>query len=297
MFDRLNRDKRIELDPHIFYASLLYDDYGRSFLASVLREYADIAQAYGHPYLSTTATWRASAPRVAASSCAGLPVNHDAAAFLCEFRDSYGADASPMVTAGLIGPAGDAYKPAEAPPRDLAKRFHAPQVDELANTDLDCLEAKTLPAFDEALGLADLLAETGKPYMLSFVVLPSGTLLDGTPFGEAIDRIDNEVAVPPVHFMVNCVHAVNYRRAIEQMGRTHPDAVGRVAGLDANTSPKTPDELDELDEVETEAPEDFGRTVWALRDTGARYLAGCCGSGTEHIAALARAAAADLFPA
>ena len=297
MFDRLNRDNRVTLDPHIFYASLLYDDYGRSFLASVMREYADIAQDHGLPYLVSTSTWRTSTPRVAASSCAGLPVNHDAAAFAREFCDTYGADASQMVTAGTIGPAGDAYKPAEAPPRDLARRFHAPQIDELADTDLDCLIAKTLPAQDEALGMAELMAESGKPYMLSFVVLPSGTLLDGTPFGEAIERIDNEVSVPPTHFMVNCVHAVNYRRALDEMAKSHPGAAARIIGLEANTSPKTPDELDESEEIQTEAPEDFGRQVWALRDTGARYLTGCCGSGTEHIAALARTASRDRVPA
>lgn len=44
MHDRLRRDPRIDVDPHIFHASLLYDEFGRDFVASLVREYADIAQ-------------------------------------------------------------------------------------------------------------------------------------------------------------------------------------------------------------------------------------------------------------
>lgn len=288
MFDRMRRDPRANIDPHIFHAAMIYDDAGRDLLKEVIGEYANIATSYRLPYLATTVTWRASAARIAASRCAGLPVNRDAADFALEIRDSYGPDRIPMVTTGLFGPKGDAYKPAEAPGRDEARRFHAPQIGELADTGLDCLEGKTLPALDEALGMADLLAETGKPYMLSFVVLPSGTLLDGTPFGDAIARIDDEAPRPPDHFMVNCVHARNYASAMATLA---PEAAARVIGLEANTSPLTPEELDNSEEVHTEAPEVFGPQVWALREsTGARYLAGCCGSGTAHIEALARAA-------
>lgn len=298
MYERLRRDPRVDVEPHIFHAAMLYDDAMRDLLARVHREYADIAEAHGLPFLLTTVTWRASAERIAASRCAGLPVNRDAVGFARELRDSYGAGAPPMVLTGLIGPRGDAYKPHEAPPRDVARRFHAPQIEELADTGLDALEAKTLPALDEALGIADLLAETGKPYMLSFVVLPDGTLLDGTPFGEAIARIDDDVADPPVHYMVNCVHARNYARAHAEMVKTHPDAAARVIGLEANTSAKTPEELDVLEDIDTQTPADFGREVWALRkSTGARYLGGCCGTGTEHIEALAREVVGDLMAA
>jgi homocysteine S-methyltransferase len=298
MYERLRRDARVNVEPHIFHAAMLYDDDMRDLLTRIYREYADIAQAHRLPYLVGTVTWRASAARIEASSCAGLPVNRDAAGYLREFRDSYGSDAAPMVMAGLLGPMGDAYKPAEAPPRDQARRFHAPQVEELGDTGLDCLDAKTLPALEEALGIADLIAETDKPYLLSFVVLPSGTLLDGTPLGDAIARIDDEVARPPEHYAVNCVHPRNYAKALYQMGKTHPGAQARIIGLEANTSARTPEELDKLEEVETRLPEEFAREVWALRkSTGARYLCGCCGSGTEHIEALARAAAEDLMAA
>ena len=146
MFERLRRDPRVNGDPHIYHAVLLYDDEMREFFASIVREYADIAQKHGLPYLATTATWRTSHARIAASRCAGLPVNRDAAAFACAIRDSYGPGAAPIVVSGLLGPMGDAYKPEEAPDRGEAHRFHAPQVADLADTKVDCLAAKTLPA-------------------------------------------------------------------------------------------------------------------------------------------------------
>jgi homocysteine S-methyltransferase len=58
---------------------------------------------------------------------------------------------------------------------------HYWQAEKLADTGVDFLLAATLPAFSEATGLALALAATAKPYVLSFVVRPERTMLDGTP--------------------------------------------------------------------------------------------------------------------
>ena len=71
----------------------------------------------------------------------------------------------------------------------------------------------------------------------------------------------------------------------------NPEAAARVAGLDANTSARAPEELDGLAELDTEAPADFGGNLWPLNsEFGTVYLGGCCGTSTEHIEALARRA-------
>lgn len=298
MYERLRRDPRIEVDPFIFHAALMYGDTEREFLAATLREYLDIGQRNGLPMFVCTPTWRANAERISRSRCAGLPVNQDGAEFMRWVRDGYGPKAAPIVVTGLVGPKGDAYKPEEAPDREGARRFHAPQVEALAVSALDCLEGKTLPSLDEALGMADLFAETGQPYTLSFVLRPNGNILDGTPMGEVVERIDSGVSRPPDVYLVNCVHASVYAKAYDAIARTHPGAARRIVGLEANTSALSPEELDALDEIATQTPEDFGREVWALhRTTGARYLGGCCGSGTEHIEALAENAVRELAPA
>jgi len=60
---------------------------------------------------------------------------------------------------------------------------HYWQAEKLADTGVDFLLAATLSAFSEATGLALALAATAKPYVLSFVVRPEGTMLEGTPLG------------------------------------------------------------------------------------------------------------------
>ncbi|WP_193367722.1 homocysteine S-methyltransferase family protein [Pelagibius marinus] len=294
MYERLRRGGAAGLDPHIFHASLIYDERSRAVLEGVCREYLDIAQRHGLPMATTSPTWRANAERVARSGCADRAVNRDSLRFMRELRDSYGPGAAPIVIGGTTGPKGDAYLPAAAPGTGEAESFHRPQVEELADSGADFLVAKTLPAFPEALGIARCMAATEVPYVLSFVVRPEGTLLDGTPLDEAIARIDNETPRAPAHYNVNCVHASVFAAAIAATRDRRPEAAARILGLDANTSAKTPEELEGLTELDTEAPEDFGRNVWDLSKTcGTVYLGGCCGSGTAHIEALALRGKAD----
>lgn len=289
MYERLRRDAPDSFDPHIAYAGMLYDETGRDVLEATYREYVDVAQQYGLPMVVGTPTWRANASRIAQSRFASKPVNKDAFEFMAEMRHSFGAAAAPILIAGSTGPAGDGYKPEEAPDTEGAMAFHEPQISALAATDIDIFRALTLPSFGEALGIAKLLAQTTKPYILSFVIRRDGTLLDGTDLDVAIDRIDNGTEQPPAHYNINCVHASVFANAINSLQQRSPNAAHRVAGIDANTSAKSPEELDGLTEIDTEAPEQFARHVSELHKTfGISYLAGCCGTSTEHISELAK---------
>ena len=291
MYERLRRSGDINFDPHIAHASLIYDDKSRQVLEEVHREYLDIGQRYGLPMLVTTPTWRANTECISKSNYAGRAVNRDGANFMLGLRESYGPDAHPILIGGASGPKGDGYLPQEAPFTQEAEEFHRPQITELADSGVDFLIAKTLPAFGEALGIARIMAGTRLPYIISFVARPDGTLLDGTPLDQAIDTIDNETSRPPDFYYLNCVHASIFSAALKATNERNPAAADRINGLDANTSAKDPDELEGLDEIETELPEDFGKNLWSIHQTfGTAYLGGCCGSSTEHIEALARKA-------
>jgi homocysteine S-methyltransferase len=63
----------------------------------------------------------------------------------------------------------------------------------------------------------------------------------------------------------------------------------------ANTSARTPEELDGLEALDTEEPAPFGAAVAALRPAfGVGFLGGCCGTTTAHMEAIAeRIVAAD----
>ena len=289
MYERLRRGASETFDPFIAHAAMLYDEIGRDVLASTHREYLDIGQLHGLPMLAGTPTWRANSQRIACSKFSDRSVNQDACTFMKELRASYGSDVAPNLIAAITGPLGDGYKPEEAPDEETAIAFHAPQIEALATGGIDLFKVQTLPAFDEARGIARLLAETDIPYVISFVVSRDGLLLDGTPLDRAITEIDDAVPRAPASYNINCVHTSVFSAAISATRVRNPAAAERVLGLDANTSAKTPEELDGLQEIDTEAPKEFGRNVFALREyAGISYMAGCCGSSTEHIAELAK---------
>ncbi|SLN70018.1 Homocysteine S-methyltransferase [Roseovarius albus] len=289
MYERLRRGGSSAFDPEIAHAGMLYDEIGRKVLRDTHREYLDIGQKYQIPMACGTPTWRAGDARVKKSAHAGISVNADAVLFMVKLRDSYGPSASPIVISGVTGPYGDGYLPNEAPDIDAARELHKPQINELAEAGVDFLKALTLPSFAEARGIAQVMQTTGLPYVLSFVIRPDGCILDGTPLDLAIDTIDQETHWSPMHYAVNCVHASVFSAVCTAIRDSNPTAAERLQGIDANTSAKTPEELNGLTEIDTEAPDQFGRNIAALLENfGITHLGGCCGSSTEHIAALAR---------
>jgi methionine synthase I (cobalamin-dependent) len=88
---------------------------------------------------------------------------------------------------------------------------------------------------------------------------------------------------------VSCVHPLVLASALA----ARPAAPGRIIGLQANTSDLEPEELDGAAKLETAEPGAFARELAAVtRAFGLRVVGGCCGTGEEHIEALARLLAA-----
>ncbi|MDA8415323.1 MAG: homocysteine S-methyltransferase family protein [Desulfobacteraceae bacterium] len=289
VIERLRRADGIQLDEHVVNSALIYQDAGRSALEGICRQYLEIGQRYNLPLLLSTPTWRAGRERIAAAGLAGRDLNGDNARFLAGLRDSYGDYARQVAICGLMSCRGDAYKPDEALSADAATEFHAWQAGQLAEAGVDFLLAATLPALSEAAGLARALAATGLPYLISFVVRPEGTLLDGTPLNDAIASIDAAATPPPLAYLINCTHASFFRSALLHSSNSSPLVRKRVIGLLANTAPLSPEELDASTGLVEEAPEKFGRDVSALHgELGMKVLGGCCGTDERHIECLAR---------
>lgn len=288
VYELLRRDRGIVFDPEIAHAGLVYDDQFRVRLADIHLGYFEIAERHGRPLVALADTWRASAERVARSRFAGRPVNQDNVRFMRALRDGRRADAPPVAIAGLTGPRGDAYQPGEAPGREEALRLHAPQVEALAEGGADVLYAATLPSVEEARGIAGLMARTGVPFLLSFVVRPGGEVLDGTPLAEAIRRIDDELDRPPTGYSINCVHPSVFSSAMSALEAEDPALVGRVIWFQANTSDKSPEELDGSDELVGGDPETYASELATCGERfGTRVIGGCCGTDARHIEVLA----------
>lgn len=288
VIERLRRDTEWELDPYVVNSAFIYEKGKRSALEAIYRQYLDIGSAFGLPLLLSTPTWRASRERIQTAGYEGRAVNEDNFRFLDDLRRTYGAYADKVAICGLMSCRGDAYNPAERLSEEEARVFHAWQAQKLAETGVDFLLAATLPAISEAIGLASAQAATGKPYIISFVFRPGGTLLDGTPLKDAVSTIDAKVTPRPLAYMCNCTHASIFRSAM--LHETHVSSLvrKRVVGLLANTAALEPEELDSSKDLVTEVPEIFGRDVASLhREFGMKILGGCCGTDQRHIHSLA----------
>jgi homocysteine S-methyltransferase len=292
VIERLRREFSVLLDPDILHAGFVYRADQRAALESIYRQYVDIGRRHDVPMIVLTPTWRASGARVTRTACA-VPspahVNRDCARYLTGLVSSYGKYGQRVYVGGMLGPAGDAYRPQEALPAQEAEAYHAAQARALAETGVDFLMAATLPAYSEALGLARAMARYDVPYVLSFVLLPTGTLLDGSPLHRAVQGIDAGVSLRPVGYMVNCVHPTVFERALAHELNSAPGLCERVIGLQGNTSCRSPEELDNSSELQTEKPHAFAAAMARVHERFAlSVLGGCCGTDDRHIDCVAR---------
>ncbi len=126
------------------------------------------------------------------------------------------------------------------------------------------------------------------PYMLSFVIRPEGTLLDGTPLGEAMDIIDNSVSTPPTGYAVNCVHPKIFASGMSALEGQNKTYSRRILGYQANTANLRPEEIDGSVELIAEEPSVLADLmVDSYQSFRTLFMGGCCGTDTRHIEQLA----------
>ena len=296
VIERLRRSSEFELDPDIVNSAFIYDKDRRNAISGIYRQYLDIGLKYNLPLLLSTPTWRANRERIAKAGYEKTDVNGDNFRFLDGMRKNYGEYANKVVICGLLSCRGDAYNQAEALASTDAHEFHSWQANRLAESGVDFLLAATLPALSEATGLAKALAATGKPYIMSFLFRPEGTMLDSTPLKDAISIIDSEVNPKPIAYMANCTHASIFKTAMMHVTHSSATVRNRVAGLLANTAALNPEELDDSEELVEEDPQIFGQSVANLHaELGMKILGGCCGTDDRHIDNLAKRLVSENF--
>ena len=296
VIERLRRNSDFDLDPHIVNSAFIYEKEQRTAISEIYRQYLDIGFKYNLPMLLSTPTWRASRERIEKAGYEKSDVNGDNFRHFDGMRKSCGAYADKVVICGLLSCRGDAYNQSEALTTKDAHKFHSWQANRLAEAGVDFLLAATLPALSEATGLAKALAGTGKPYIMSFVFRPEGTMLDGTPLKDAISIIDADVNPKPTAYMANCTHASIFKSAILHDTNSSSTVRKRVAGLLANTAALNPEELDDSEELVEEDPQIFGQSLAALHaEMGLKILGGCCGTDDRHIDNLAKRLVSDNF--
>lgn len=291
VIERLKRETALELDPLLLNTPLIYDAAGRAAMTDIYTRYIAIGVKHGLPILVAAPTWRANAERIGRHTDRDMAtVNRDAVDFVRQVAGNVDDRATPVFVGGLMACRGDAYQPEAALSADAAEAFHAPQAGALADAGAAYIMAATLPALSEAVGMARALSPLPVAYILSFVIGRTGTLLDGTDLKTAITAIDGAVSRPPAFFMVNCVHPRTLAMRLDRepaAGGAPFD--GRLWGIQANTSTRTPDELDGRKTLDGASPEPFADMLADLnRRHGLKIIGGCCGTDHRHLAAVAR---------
>ena len=137
----------------------------------------------------------------------------DACRYLKAIKNHYSDFASNIFVGGLLGCKGDAYSSEGALDTFDAYRFHKIQVEEFRQNRVDFLFAGIMPVLTEAIGMAQAMAESGTPYMISFMIRKDGCLLDGTSIVEAIRTIDATVNPQPLCYLSNCIHPSSVKHA------------------------------------------------------------------------------------
>ena len=286
VIERINRQPGVELDPFIANAGLIYDEAGKKVMERIYRQYMDIGLKYQLPIIVSAPTWRASSERICKSAYKDYTnIVRDGVTFVSKIRQNYSDYADNIFVAGLMACRGDAYSPREALSAEEAKTYHQLQAQQLAEAGAEFILAATLPAVSEAIGMAAALSQCGLPYGLSFVIRSNGTVLDSTPIQTAIEAIDAAVDPRPLFYQINCVHPAVFREAI----KNSESISDRLMGLQANTSAKSPEELDGLEYLETTEPKEFAESIVSLHTQfGLKILGGCCGTDHRHIEEIAK---------
>jgi len=261
---------------------LVDDERGRRLLLRYYGEYVDIARRAGAGLQLETPTWRASrdwGERLGYSAAELRRVNRDSVALLDELRDQVGIES--LLISGCLGPRGDGYVAGDVVEADAAARYHAAQIEALAEAGADLITALTLTGTAEAVGIVRAARPVGLPVAVSFTVELDGRLPDGTPLGAAIAEVDAEGA--PDYFMVNCAHPRHIAA-----GLTDGSWLSRIVGLRANASIRSHEELDAATELDEGDPVELARAQDALRPDlpNLALVGGCCGTDARHVAAM-----------
>ena len=285
--ERLKWEYSLNVDPHVNHAGLVYE--APAHLETLYRQYIDIACRFDLPVMVMTPTRRVNALTQAESPYAEKELIRDCCVFLKNIKAKYPDSADIIMAGGLLGCKGDAYSKDNALSAADAYDFHIRQAEQFAVQSPDFLFAGIMPVVTEALGMAQALAKTGIPYIISFMIRNTGRLLDDTPISEAIEIIDSAVDPCPVCYMANCVHPLNVYKALSKPFNKNASGLARFQGIQANASMRSPEELNQSSDLEQGGFEDLVTHMHNLQtDFGLKILGGCCGTDDHFLTMLAQ---------
>lgn len=281
---RIEREFMLKPDADVMYAGLIYDTAGRKALTSIYSSYLLLAQQNNLPILLFTNTRRANKDRVLRSKYKNKNLMADYAYFLRELAAQYSCEA---YIGGMMGCRGDAYSGNEGMETSEAEEFHLWQMRKFEQASIDFLIAGIMPALAESTGMARVMEKSTLPYIISLMINPGGTLLDGTFIHNAIQHIDGSTNKNPLCYITNCVHPSVLKKALMQKENSTELVRSRFCGIQANAASLAPHELDGSQILKTTLPKELAKEFYMLHDLfPMKIYGGCCGTDESHISEL-----------
>jgi S-methylmethionine-dependent homocysteine/selenocysteine methylase len=283
--ERLKREYAIPSDDVVALAGHIYNEKSKQALKELYHQYVKISQNYNLPIMLTTPTRRANKERVEQSKYSESIIN-DNVSFLHEIKQhSLGS----VYIGGLMGCKGNAYSSTDILSEKDAYEFHSWQASLFAKAKAEFLYAGIMPALPEIIGMARAMENTGLPYIISFMIRENGKLIDGTTIHDAINTIDHATNRKPLCYMTNCVHPKVVAKALSQTYNKTALVGNRFKGIQANTSPLSPEELDNSFDLKTSNAYDLASDMIMLYENfDFKIFGGCCGTDNTHMNEIAR---------
>lgn len=189
-----------------------------------------------------------------------------------------------------LGPAGDCYKPQEAPDRVQAAEFHGYQASVVAQLDVDFAWFETVNSIEEAVGIALAAKKAGVRCVISFVIDSDGDLLSGESIFDAVREIDGATQNYPFGYSLNCCPIEGIQKALQKCGPLRQ----RIIAVYPNASSFPQSELSgkALHEgvLGVVDPEGVAAYLHGLaRENHLKIIGGCCGFTPSDIAKISHA--------
>jgi S-methylmethionine-dependent homocysteine/selenocysteine methylase len=180
--------------------------------------------------------------------------------------------------AGSLPPLEDCYAPERVPDARSLEREHGRQAELLAEGGADLILIETMNSLREAEAACRAAQRTGLPFIVGFVAWTRDSLLSGESLSDSSR-----------HMLELGARAVGVNCFPPSLLSDHLEVLGQIGGpLWVAPNLGTPDEATGFLRSEERSPSDLAESLapWlARRDL--RLVGGCCGTGPEHVRAIA----------
>jgi homocysteine S-methyltransferase len=201
-------------------------------------------------------------------------------------RDNPDTDRTPLIAAS-IGPFGAALHDASeytgqyGVTEEELREFHSGRLELLDGTKPDLLACETIPSYEEAQVLAELLSKAISPAWISFSCRDEGHISDGTPIVDVASLFAGHARVLAVG--VNCLPPelilpiiATLKSAVSDKAIVVYPNSGEAFNIDDNSWSGNVTELQ------------CEQSAQAWIEAGAKLVGGCCRIGPAQIAAMAQ---------